>query len=41
MQLSFQLWTNQIEETLEYKKQGDAAFRAKEFGAAIDYYSQV
>ncbi|XP_078180638.1 serine/threonine-protein kinase BSK5-like isoform X3 [Carex rostrata] len=40
MQLSFQLWTNQIEETLEYKKQGDAAFRAKEFGAAIDYYSQ-
>jgi tetratricopeptide (TPR) repeat protein len=41
MQLSFQLWTNQIEEMLEYKKQGDAAFHAKDFSTAIEYYSQV
>ncbi|KAJ3683942.1 hypothetical protein LUZ61_013106 [Rhynchospora tenuis] len=40
MQLSFQLWTNQIEETLECKKQGDAAFHAKDFSVAIDHYSQ-
>ncbi|KAJ3680762.1 hypothetical protein LUZ60_015251 [Juncus effusus] len=39
-ELSFQQWTNQIEETLECKKRGDAAFRAKDFLSAIDYYTQ-
>ncbi|KAL0336798.1 UNVERIFIED_CONTAM: Serine/threonine-protein kinase BSK5 [Sesamum calycinum] len=39
-QLSFQMWTNQMQETLNSKKQGDAAFRAKDFTTAIDCYTQ-
>ncbi|KAL3531750.1 hypothetical protein ACH5RR_005271 [Cinchona calisaya] len=39
-ELSFQMWTNQMQETLNSKKQGDAAFRAKDFTAAIDGYTQ-
>ncbi|KAL1545572.1 Serine/threonine-protein kinase bsk5 [Salvia divinorum] len=39
-ELSFQLWTSQMQETLNSKKQGDAAFRAKDFATAIDCYSQ-
>ncbi|CAA0836336.1 Protein kinase protein with tetratricopeptide repeat domain [Striga hermonthica] len=39
-ELSFQMWTNQMQETLSSKKQGDAAFRAKDFSSAIDCYSQ-
>lgn len=41
LQLSFQMWTNQIQETLNSKKRGDAAFRAKDFTTAIDCYTQV
>nr|GMC69302.1 probable serine/threonine-protein kinase At5g41260 [Ipomoea batatas] len=39
-ELSFQMWTNQMQDTLNSKKQGDTAFRAKDFTAAIDCYSQ-
>ncbi|XP_058215403.1 serine/threonine-protein kinase BSK5-like isoform X1 [Rhododendron vialii] len=39
-ELSFQLWTNQMQETLNSKKQGDAAFRAKDFATAIDCYTE-
>ncbi|KAK9289750.1 hypothetical protein L1049_007909 [Liquidambar formosana] len=39
-ELSFQMWTNQMQETLNSKKQGDAAFRAKDFATAIDGYTQ-
>ncbi|KAG9453243.1 hypothetical protein H6P81_006147 [Aristolochia fimbriata] len=39
-ELSFQMWTNQMQETLNFKKQGDAAFRSKDFGTAIDCYTQ-
>ncbi|KAA8518972.1 hypothetical protein F0562_016254 [Nyssa sinensis] len=39
-ELSFQMWTNQMQETLNSKKQGDAAFRAQDFTTAIDCYSQ-
>lgn len=39
-ELSFQVWTNQMQDTLNSKKQGDIAFRAKDFGAAIDCYTQ-
>jgi BR-signaling kinase len=35
------MWTDQIQETLNCKKRGDAAFRAKDFNAAIDCYTQV
>ncbi|WOL14968.1 putative serine/threonine-protein kinase [Canna indica] len=38
--LSFQVWTSQIQETLNFKKLGDNAFRAKDFGTAIDCYTQ-
>lgn len=41
MQLSFQMWTNQMQETLNSKKKGDHAFRQKDFTTAIDCYSQV
>lgn len=39
-ELSFQMWTNQMQETLNSKKKGDTAFRHKDFSAAIDCYSQ-
>ncbi|XP_010262700.1 PREDICTED: probable serine/threonine-protein kinase At5g41260 [Nelumbo nucifera] len=39
-ELSFQMWTNQMQETLNSKKRGDAAFRAKDFATAIDCYTQ-
>ncbi|KAA8549342.1 hypothetical protein F0562_001026 [Nyssa sinensis] len=39
-ELSFQMWTNQIQETLNSKNRGDAAFRAKDFTTAIDSYTQ-
>lgn len=41
LQLSFQMWTDQIQETLNCKKRGDAAFRTKDFATAIDCYTQV
>ncbi|CAN6471504.1 unnamed protein product [Victoria cruziana] len=40
-ELSFQMWTSQIQDTLNCKKLGDGAFRNKDFINAIDYYSQV
>ncbi|KAF1872440.1 hypothetical protein Lal_00016738 [Lupinus albus] len=39
-ELSFQMWTNQMQETLNSKKKGDAAFRKKDFKTAIDRYTQ-
>ncbi|EXB89989.1 putative serine/threonine-protein kinase [Morus notabilis] len=39
-ELSFQMWTNQMQDTLNSKKHGDAAFRAKDFATAIDSYTQ-
>lgn len=39
-ELSFQMWTNQMQETLNSKKKGDVAFRHKDFKAAIECYSQ-
>ena len=41
LQLSFQMWTNQMQDTLNSKKHGDTAFRAKDFATAIDSYTQV
>ncbi|XP_044472861.1 serine/threonine-protein kinase BSK5-like [Mangifera indica] len=38
-ELSFQVWTDQIQETLNSKKRGDAAFRAKDFPTAIECYA--
>ncbi|KAM1198328.1 hypothetical protein ACFX2J_009703 [Malus domestica] len=39
-ELSFQLWTNQMQETLNSKNSGDSAFRAKDFTTAIDSYTE-
>lgn len=41
IQLSFQVWTDQIQETLNAKKQGDAAFKGKDFVTAVECYTQV
>ncbi|KAL8543665.1 hypothetical protein ACS0TY_004294 [Phlomoides rotata] len=38
-ELSFQMWTNQMQDTLNSKKKGDVAFRHKDFKAAIECYS--
>ncbi|KAI3988779.1 hypothetical protein MKX01_016350 [Papaver californicum] len=38
-ELSFQMWTNQMQETLNSKKHGDTAFRTKEFSTAIECYT--
>ncbi|XP_045826668.1 serine/threonine-protein kinase BSK5-like [Trifolium pratense] len=39
-ELSFQMWTNQIQDTLNFKKRGDSAFHARDFSTAIDCYTQ-
>ncbi|CAI0476289.1 unnamed protein product [Linum tenue] len=39
-ELSFQMWTNQMQDTLNSKKKGDVAFRHKDFKAAIECYTQ-
>ncbi|XP_059661781.1 serine/threonine-protein kinase BSK7 isoform X1 [Cornus florida] len=39
-ELSFQMWTNQMQETLNSKKKGDVAFRHKDSRAAIECYTQ-
>ncbi|GAU17290.1 hypothetical protein TSUD_110070, partial [Trifolium subterraneum] len=39
-ELSFQVWTDQIQGTLNSKKHGDSAFLAGEFSKAIDFYTQ-
>ncbi|PON80920.1 Methyl esterase [Trema orientale] len=39
-ELSFQMWTNQIQETLNAKKRADSAFRAKDYVTAIDSYTK-
>ncbi|XP_062085089.1 serine/threonine-protein kinase BSK5-like [Humulus lupulus] len=39
-ELSFQMWTNQIQETLNAKKRGDSAFRSKDYAIAIDSYTK-
>uniref|UniRef100_A0A1D1XCP1 non-specific serine/threonine protein kinase n=1 Tax=Anthurium amnicola TaxID=1678845 RepID=A0A1D1XCP1_9ARAE len=39
-ELSFQMWTNQMQETLNSKKHGDNAFRNKDFATAIECYTQ-
>ncbi|XP_044344464.1 serine/threonine-protein kinase BSK1 isoform X3 [Triticum aestivum] len=39
-ELSFQMWTNQMRETLIPKKKGDAAFRAGDFQVALDNFTE-
>ncbi|KEH18870.1 putative transferase, protein kinase RLK-Pelle-RLCK-XII-1 family [Medicago truncatula] len=39
-ELSFHMWTDQMQDILNCKKKGDAAFRQKEFREAIECYTQ-
>lgn len=39
-ELSFQMWTNQMQQTIDSKKKGDSAFRVKDFKTAIEGYTQ-
>ncbi|KAF7831775.1 putative serine/threonine-protein kinase [Senna tora] len=39
-ELSFQLWTDEMQETLNCKKKGDVAFHQKDFRLAIECYTQ-
>ncbi|KAK6935782.1 Serine-threonine/tyrosine-protein kinase, catalytic domain [Dillenia turbinata] len=39
-ELSFQMWANQIKETLNFKNRGDKAFQAKDFNMAIGQYTK-
>ncbi|CAH8356325.1 unnamed protein product [Eruca vesicaria subsp. sativa] len=39
-EFSFQMWTGQMQENTDYKKHGDAAFRAKDFETAIEFYTE-
>jgi len=41
LQLSFQMWTDQMQDSLNCKQKGDAAFRHKDFKLAIECYTQV
>ncbi|KFK31458.1 hypothetical protein AALP_AA6G114300 [Arabis alpina] len=40
-ELSFQEWTQQVQEMLNTKKFGDVAFRDKDFKNSIEYYSKL
>ncbi|KAJ0053412.1 hypothetical protein Pint_03390 [Pistacia integerrima] len=40
-ELSFQEWTQQVQDMLNTKKLGDIAFRDKDFKNAIEYYSKL
>ncbi|CAH8383561.1 unnamed protein product [Eruca vesicaria subsp. sativa] len=40
-ELSFQEWTQQVQEMLNMKKFGDIAFRDKDFKNSIEYYSKL
>ncbi|CDY65190.1 BnaCnng45960D [Brassica napus] len=39
-ELSFQMWTNQMQDSLNFKKKGDIAFRHKDFANAAECYSR-
>ena len=41
LKLSFQEWTQQVQDMVNTKKFGDIAFRDKDFKNAIEYYSKV
>ncbi|KAL8166965.1 hypothetical protein V2J09_008464 [Rumex salicifolius] len=37
-ELSFQMWTDQMQQSLESKKKGDASFTNKDYKSAIEFY---
>ncbi|MFS8019168.1 putative tetratricopeptide-like helical domain superfamily [Helianthus anomalus] len=41
MKLSFQEWTQQVQDMLNRKKFGDITFRDKDFNGGVEYYSKL
>lgn len=41
LKLSFQEWTQQVQDMLNTKKFGDIAFRDKDFKGSVEHYSKV
>ncbi|CAH8309590.1 unnamed protein product [Eruca vesicaria subsp. sativa] len=39
-EFSFEMWMGRVQENTDYKKHGDAAFRAKDFDSAIEFYTE-
>jgi tetratricopeptide (TPR) repeat protein len=39
-EFSFQMWTGEMQENMDYQKHGDTAFRAKDFETAIEVYTE-
>ncbi|KAG7549180.1 Protein kinase-like domain superfamily [Arabidopsis thaliana x Arabidopsis arenosa] len=39
-EFSFQMWTGEMQENMDYKKHGDVAFLAKDFDTAIEFYTE-
>ncbi|KAL9245350.1 hypothetical protein vseg_019012 [Gypsophila vaccaria] len=39
-ELSFQMWTDQMQQSLESKKKGDSSFKQKDFRSAVERYTQ-
>ncbi|KAJ4893201.1 Protein kinase protein with tetratricopeptide repeat domain [Raphanus sativus] len=39
-EFSFQMWTGDMQENIDNKKHGDAAFRAKDIETAIEFYTE-
>ncbi|XP_044354507.1 serine/threonine-protein kinase BSK1-2-like [Triticum aestivum] len=39
-ELSFQMWTDQMQETITHRKKGDDAFQAGDFQAALDNFTE-
>ncbi|KAJ8441525.1 hypothetical protein Cgig2_026326 [Carnegiea gigantea] len=39
-ELSFQMWTDQMQQSLESKKKGDISFKQKDFKSAIEQYTE-
>lgn len=39
-ELSFQMWTSQLQDTMTSMKLGDAAFKSKDFTSAVDCYTK-
>ncbi|KAJ0228887.1 Kinase with tetratricopeptide repeat domain-containing protein [Hirschfeldia incana] len=39
-EFSFQMWTGEMQENMDHKNHGDAAFRAKDYDTGIEFYTE-
>ena len=35
------MWTGEMQENMDHKNHGDAAFRAKDYDTGIEFYTEV